>query len=205
MQTIYKGRHRIAFKFEPFVALTAITAVVYTFYQGILNYRDTQSTTEGISGIAYVMVFIVGCALLILLYNSLKRKDDHPMIWTAMTLSLLSMLSTTLSGLYAYSRLPFRFIDISYWAFVMLLLYYAVRCGKKIGTYVNIIGIAFPVLVINFFTLKLTETQSDTLLLNPVYYILFLLPVMLLLKSDIFKMLAILSTFAVLILSYKRG
>lgn len=158
----------------------------------------------GIEPYAFFMVAITFVSLFILFIRGVTNKSKL-FIWMAVFFVLSAFTSTALSGIYPAARLPFRFVDMFYWVAVMILSYYSVLRLNTPKLHIAIVVLTLPFLSYSFFVMRDAGMgYSGTLLLNPVYFISYLMPVVLLLRSRILKVGGLLLIFVVVVLSYKR-
>ena len=188
---------------EVLVSFAMVIGVLIDFKNRISGHLAV-SEDVGISRYAYFMVAITFMSILILFINGIQNKGAS-FIWLAVFYVVVAFISTVLSGLYPVQRLPFRFVELFYWVAVMLLSYYSVLSLNTTKFHVAIVVLMLPVLSYSFFIMRGIEmATSDKLLLNPVFYISFLMPIVLLLRSKILKVGGLLLIFVVVVLSYKR-
>lgn len=93
---------------------------------------------------------------------------------------------------------------MGYWICVFNLFYYHVRHSKKFTIYYTVYTWAFVVLLLCFIAMATSKTNR-TLLLNPVYYMMFAFPLILLNKSGIIRYTFLGLLFIAIIISYKRS
>jgi O-antigen ligase len=186
-------------------SIAIIIGVLIDFYIQISSHLDFIDVDDiKVQRYAYFMVALAATSMLVLLISCVTNKN-RLFIWLGVFYVISAFVSTALSGMYPAARLPFRFIDIYYWVAVMLLAYYSVLSLNTLKIHVAIVVLMLPLLLYGFFQMRYSGTiSSDTLLLNPVYYIAYLIPIILLLRSNILKLACILLIFAAIVLSYKR-
>ena len=194
-------------KFEVWVSLILLVVTLWDFTNTMGEHLSRADETS-FAPIKFFMLFMVVISFLFLLMNHAKKKENNLFLWFAVWYAFLAMFSTLISGLYNIETLPFRFVRMSYWVWVLIISYYSVLHLNTLKFHVFIVGVFLPVLfflllvVVN--TSKGRSSQSD-LVLNPVFYITFLMPVILLLRSKILKISGLLLIFAAILISYKRS
>ena len=185
------------------VSFVMLIGMLIYFRSSILEHI-VGSGAIGIESNAYFMAAMTVISLLILFICSI-RNENKLFIWLAVLFVLSAFASTALSGIYPTDRLPFKFISIFYWVAVMLISYYAVLHLNTAKFHVAIVVLAIPFLSYSFYSMRSSASMySGFLLLNPVYFISYLMPVVLLLRSKVLKVGILLLIFVVVILSYKR-
>ncbi len=105
-------------------------------------------------------------------------------------------------------ELPFRFIRLSYWVWILIISYYSVLHLNTFKFHVAIVYIFLPILFFLFFIMMQTSRgigSASLLALNPIFYISFLMPAILLVRSKILKISGILLIFVAILISYKRS
>lgn len=173
-------------------------------FRNLISGHLAGSDATGVAPYAYFMLAMAFVSVLILLISTLSN-ESKLFIWLAVFFVISACISTALSGLYPGARLPFRVIEMFYWVAVMVLSYYAVLHLKTVKFHVALVVLALPFLLYSFYVMRNAEaTYSGKLLLNPVYFIAYLMPVILLLRSNILKAGGLLLIFVVVVLSYKR-
>ena len=173
-------------------------------FRGFISGHIAGRGATGIEPYSYFMVAIAFASVFILLIYGIGN-ERRSFIWLAVLYVLSACISTTLSGLYPAARLPFRFVEMFYWVAVMILSYYSVLHLKTAKFHVAIVVLALPVLSYSFYVMRHAESvYSGTLLLNPVYFISYFLPVVLLLRPKVLKVGGLLLIFVIVVLSYKR-
>lgn len=180
-----------------------LVGMLIHFRSNILGHIVGSDAT-GIEPYAFFMLAMTVISLLVLFIYSI-RNENKLFIWLAVFFVFSAFASTALSGIYSTGRLPFKFISIFYWVAVMLISYYAVLQLNTTKFHVAIVVLAIPFLSYGFYVMRGAEAgYSGVLLLNPVYFISYLMPVVLLLRSRLLKVGILLLIFVVVILSYKR-
>lgn len=204
MQSENKIKITSLFTFEVIASLVALVGMLIDFYGRISGHFNSLDPTMGITRYAYFMVGITCISILILFMQGIVNNKGGLFIWLPVVYVLLGFMSTVISGLYPVQRLPFKFVEVFYWAAVMLLSYYSVLSLNTTKFHIAIVVLAIPFLSYSFFMMRGSEISSAFLLLNPVYCIAYLMPVVLLLRSKVFKVIGLLLIFVVVVLSYKR-
>lgn len=192
------------FKFEAWISLILLIVTLLAFKSAISEHLSGAEEMR-FAPIKFFMLVICGVSFLILLINGARIDRDNIFLWFAFCYVLVGVFSTFFSGLYEMSALPFKFIRLSYWAWVLIISYYAVLHLKTLKFHVAVVVLLFPILYYFFLVMSQSDKDSSQLLLNPVFYISFLMPVILLLRSKLFKYGMLLMIFAAILISYKRS
>ena len=171
----------------------------------ILNFYETD-TSVGITPMAFFIGFIVAYGMLLLI---LYLKSDMKLpgaVKCAVVYGIVVCAANLLSGYYRLSAIPFKSIEMLFWVAILVLSYTAVRKYGIMNRVVILAAIFFP---IGFFQYVISiqiysGLGSRIFLANSVYQILFLLPIILLIKREWIKTLCIIAVFAAVVISYKR-
>jgi hypothetical protein len=204
MQSENKTRMTSLFNLEVLASLVMLVGMLTDFQSRISGHFDPLDPTKGITYYAYFMLAITCISILILFIYGIINNKCGLFIWLPVVYVLFAFMSTVLNGLYPVQRLPFRFVEVFYWVAVMLLSYHSVLSLNTAKFHVAIVVLAIPLLSYRFFVMRGSEISSDFLLLNPVYCISYFMPVILLLRSKVLKVIGLLLIFVVVVLSYKR-
>lgn len=203
MQYENKAKMAAIFNLDVIASFIILIGMLIRYRTFILGYL-ADSTGTGIDRYAYFMVAMTFVSLLILFISSIAH-ENNLFIWLAVLFVLGGFVSTVMSGMYPVARLPFRFVNMFYWVAVMILSYYSVLHFGTPKFHIAVVALALLFLSYTFFTIRSAEeAYSDMLLLNPVYFIAYLMPVVLLLRSMILKASGLLLIFVIIVLSYKR-
>jgi O-antigen ligase len=205
MQSENKTRITSLFNLSVLASFVILVGMLANF-QGSISGHFAFMTPEqgGISRYAYFMLALTLISLLILILQQVISRKGGLFIWLPVLYVLFAFVSTVLSGLYPFQRLPFRFVEMFYWVAVMLLSYYSVLSLNTAKFHIAIVALTLPFLSYYFYIMRGTEVSATYVLLNPVYYIAYLMPVVLMLKSKVIKVSGLLLIFVVVVLSYKR-
>lgn len=205
MQNDNKLNLNVLLNFDVLASLAMLVGVLVDFNNNISGHFAGFDLSAGRPRYAYFMLAITCSAILILFINISRDNNGGSFIWLPACYVLSAFISTVLSGRFPLANIPFRFIELFYWVAVMALSYYAVLTLNTPKFHVALVVLAVPVLAYKFYVVRGAESAtSDMLLLNPVFYISFLTPVVLLLSSKVLKTGLLLLIFVVIILSYKR-
>jgi hypothetical protein len=208
MQYENEAKMTAIFNLDVLASFIMLIGMLIDFSNNISGHFAGLDPAAGITHYAFFMVAITFLSILILLIYGVLiygiNKKGSSFIWLPVCYVLFAFMSTVLSGMYPLVRLPFRFVELFYWVAVMILSYYAVLSLNTAKFHVAIVVLAIPYLSYRFFVMRGSEVTSSMLLLNPVFYISFLMPIVLLLRSKVLKISLLLLIFAVIVLSYKR-
>ncbi len=121
--------------------------------------------------------------------------------------AFVAMFSILICGNYSVKQMPFAFISLSYWVWVLIISYYSVLQLNTLKFHVFIVVVFLPVLFYFFLTVVNTfQASSDyNLSFNPVFYLSYLLPAILLIPKKTLKISGLLLIFAAILISYKRS
>jgi hypothetical protein len=187
------------------LASFAITVGLLIDFSFLTSIHFTGPDVMGVSNYAYFMLAMTVISILFLFIDGIVKNGNRLFIWLAVFYVLSAFISTALSGLYPSDKLPFKFVTLFYWVAVLILAYYSVLSLNTPKFHVAIVVLMLPFLSYKFFAMRYAGTvYLDTLLLNPVYYISYLMPVVFLLRSKVLKISGLFLIFVVIVLSYKR-
>ena len=108
-----------------FSVLFSLIVLVVT----LLAFMTTTSkhlTGAGEARLGPYKFFLLGASMisaLTLLINGAKISKNNLFLWYAVFYVLVGVFSTFICGLYPAITLPFRFIRLSYWAWVLIISY----------------------------------------------------------------------------------
>lgn len=200
-----KTRWSALFSLDVLVSFVATVGFLVRFASEISHHYAGYDPSMGISRYAYVMLGVTFIAVLLLFVYTATSNKGGLFIWLPVFYAFSAFLSTAISGLYTPDKLPFRFVEIFYWVAVMLLAYYSVLTLNTTKFHVAFVISMLPVLAYMFYVTRDSETAySENVAVNPVYFIAYLMPVVLLIRAKLLKSGLLLLIFAVIILSYKR-
>jgi hypothetical protein len=195
------------FRFEVLVSLLLLIVTILAFKNTTSEYLSgTEETRFG--PYKWFMLTMSFISFLILLMNGARINKNNLFLWLAVFYAFFGMFSTFTSGFFPMESVPFKCIRLSYWVWVMIISYYAVLHLNTLKIHIFIVGAFLPVLLYFFFILMKTfrgVSSEEMLLLNPVFYISFMTPAILLIRSKIFKISGLLLIFAAILMSYKRS
>lgn len=194
------------FSFDVFISLVLLVVTLLSF-KTTIGEAFSGEEEERLAPIKFFMLAMCCISFLVLIIYGARINRDNLFLWIAVFYVFAAMFSTFFSGLYITSALPFKFIRLSYWAWVMIISYYAALHLKTLKYYVVIVILLLPVLFYFFLVSMRTgrDWEGSSLALNPVFYLSFLMPVVLLLRSKILKIAGVLLMFAAVLISYKRS
>lgn len=185
------------------VSFAIIIGTLYDFDRRISAHFDWDDPTVGITPYAMFMAGMTFLSLFILFAYGVVNNKNRVFIWVPVFYVFLALASTMINGLYPVQKLPFKFIELFYWVAMMAVAYYSVL---NLGTpkyHVAIVALAIPYLAYKFYLARSAEISTD-LLLNPVFYISFSMPIVLMIRSKLLKTGLLLLIFVTIVLSYKR-
>jgi len=204
VDNIDESKRGSLFKFEVWVSLVLLVVTLWDFTTGE---QFTGAEATGYDPIKFFMLLMVFISFLILLKNNARIKTNNSFLWYAVGYAFVAMFSTLICGLYSMGEMPFKFIRMSYWVWVLIISYYSVLHLSTLKFNVFIVGVFLPVLFY-FFLIGLSTSQrryGEGVALNTAFYVSFLLPTILLIRSKILKISGTLLVFAALLISYKRS
>ncbi len=191
------------FNLEVLAAFAVIVAVLIDFINRTSGHLSDLEGA-GISTYAYFMAGATVIFILILFICGGRVSKYNSFLWLAVSYVLFAFISTVLSGMYTIQRLPFRFINMFFWVAVMLLSYYSVLRLNTLKFHVAVIVLFLPFLAYKFLVVRNTNVSGSAfLLLNPVFFIAFFMPVVLLLMSKLIKISFLLLIFLVVLLQIR--
>lgn len=191
------------FNVEVLASFAMLVGMLINFGRLITGYI-VGSGYKGIDPYGFFMLAMTFISILILLHSSINNKGTL-FIWLAVFYVLFAFTSTVLSGIYPVRRLPMRFVELFYWVVVMILSYYSVLSLNTTKFHIAIVVLMLPFLSYKFHTMRYAVVAyQGFLLLNPVFFISFLMPVVLLLRHWIVRASGMLLIFVAIVLSYKR-
>lgn len=175
--------------------------IIYRFFTGIATPEDQENSR--VTGLILPTSLALGVVSgIIFFYYYIIKNDKNKFLLLSFVFVLQSAGLTLLSGLYSGLGLITAFYNISFWFFVLSAAYYGVRYLKHTELLIRMVLIAYPVL---FVQLLLNTGFTGTVVgRNAAYYILFLLPIALLVRTKFVSAISILIATAAIILSYKR-
>jgi hypothetical protein len=192
------------FKFEAWISLVLLVVTLWSF---------TSTTSDQLSGaegerLAPIKFFMLFMACISFLFFLLKKKNENNwFLRFGFYYVLVGMFSSLICGEYSAKALPFTFISLSYWLWVLIISYYSVLHLNTLKFHVFIVCVFLPVLFFFFLTARnaYQRYSYDALVLNPVFYISFLLPTILLIRKNSLKISGVLLIFAAILISLKRS
>jgi hypothetical protein len=186
------------------LASIAITIGMLFDFGSSISEHFVGSDVIGVSRYAYFMLALaLFSALVLFVYTATRRA--RAFIWLAVLYVIFACISTALCGLYTADKLPYKFVTLFYWVAVMILSYHSVLSLNSLKLHVAMVVLALPILAYIFLTMRYSgAAYSGELLLNPVYYVSYLMPIVLLLRSKVLKVSGLLMIFVLIVLSYKR-
>ena len=171
--------------------------------QVIGNYLEATNET-GIGWSAYMMAVLVGYGALLIAVMALVKNELPGILAVMLGFGGAAALSTAVSGLYSLTRLGFRMVEIFFWICAFAISYYAAPRFRSLKWPVYAVYIIAMAFAVSFVGTVIRLKGNNMLLLNPVYYILFCLPFLLLVRWPVLRYFGILVVFACVILSFKR-
>lgn len=192
------------FKFEVWVSLILLVVTLWKFTDAAGQGGVEEASFGPIKFFNLSMVFI---SFLLLLVNNAKKKENNSFLWYAVYFVFVGMFSTLISGLYTMETLPYRFVMLSLWAWILIISYYAVLQLNTLKFHVVIAGVFLPVLFYCFIIASNTFQRhyGEEQGVNMIFYISFLLPAILLIRSKLLKISWALLIFAAILISLKRS
>jgi hypothetical protein len=207
VENIEESRTGSLFRFDVLVSLVLLIVTMLYFKNATTEYLSGAEETS-LAPIKFFMLAMVFISFLILLMNGARITRDNLFLWFAVSYAFVGIFSTFVCNLYPAGSLPFRFVKLSYWVWVLIISYYSVLHLNTLKFHLLIACIFLPILFYLFFILLETyrgASSQSSLVLNPVFYISFLIPTILLVRSKILKISGILLIFAAILISYKRS
>ena len=205
MENIDKSKRGSLFKFEVWISLILLVVTLWSFTDTMREYMSGAEETT-FAPIKFFMLSMVFISFLILLMNNGRKKESNSFLWFAVSYAFVGMFSTLICGLYPMEEMPFKFVRLSYWVSVLIISYYSVLHLNTLKFHVFIVGVFLPVLFYFFLTVANTyQRYYDGLALNPVFYMSFLMPAILLIRKKTLKISGLLLIFAAILISYKRS
>ncbi len=205
-EDINKPKKGSLFSLDVLLSLLLLVVTLLEVRNSINEHLGSESA-ERLGPYKFFMLGIVCISFFILLMHGSLISRSNVFLWYGVFYAIVGIFSTFLSGLYPIIFLPFIFVRMSYWVCVLIISYYAVLHFNTFKYHVVIVAVLLPVLFYFFYsTMSIYRGGGrDELALNPVFYISFLLPAVLLLRSKVFKICCVLLIFAAILLSYKRS
>lgn len=192
------------FNLEVMASFIMLIGIFYDFYIHIARQFEILQGT-GIAKYAWFMAAMTIISFLILFIHGVINARGGMFIWMPVAYVMVAFLSTILGGLYPPDKLPFRFVEMFYWVAIMLLSYYAVLNLGTTKFHVAVVLLLLPLLAYIFLKTRNAEAfYTDMLAVNPVYFLAYLMPVVMLVKSKLLKWGYLFLLFVLIILSYKR-
>lgn len=206
VENIEKGRIGSLFKFEVLVSLVLLIVTILAFRNATATHLSYAEETR-LGPYKFFMLAMVFISFLILLMNGARITRDNLFLWVAVFYAFIGIFSTFTSGFFPMESVPFKSVRLSYWVWVMIISYYSVLHLNTLKFHIFIVGVFLPVLFYSFVIMMIFGgTSSETmLLLNPVFYISFLMPAILLIRSKVIQISGVLLIFAAVLISYKRS
>lgn len=203
----YKGKAQRGIDLMDIMVVLSLVNILY-LYLKLVWFGTTGGTWFSLEPSTIIMPLVTGY---VILHCCGKKNFVLTKFWFLIVLYLFyASLVTFLSFNYSLYGFLFAFIDITYWVCTLYLFYtYTFQRGmnNKIFQFAACLFVLLVVLFMHRFSFyKSFEDYADTtLLLNNVYYILFLLPFMLLSKKEFWQYLSFGAAFVAVVLSQKRG
>lgn len=166
-----------------------------------MNKRPLVIGSIGVS--AFMMLIIVVIAAYIVVKNGVDSFKFYIIIF-----GLYEVIITIVNQAYPISNMPFKAVEMLCWISVFIISYNCVLYDNNMKKYVySAVALFFPFSFYfwSTFNLRFDEESQGVLLLNIVFFLLFLMPLIMLLKSNKFKYLYILVIFSAIIMSSKRS
>jgi hypothetical protein len=205
MQNENKAGIASFFNVDVLASLAVNIGILIYFYQRISGFFAGVDLNAETPRYSYFMLAMTCIALLVLFIRSITHGKGTSFMWLPFFYAVFGFISTALSGMYLFKNLPFRFVELFYWVAAMSLAYYAVQSLKSIKLHVAMIVFAIPFLAYGFIRMRGKELGfTDVLWLNPIFFIAFLTPVVLLLKNKFLKFGFLFLIFVLIVFSYKR-
>ncbi|MBW8014710.1 MAG: O-antigen ligase family protein [Planctomycetes bacterium] len=201
-----KSRSASLFSIHVVVSLVVLIVTLLEFKGATGSYYAVEEVVLG--PYKFFMLSVCSISFLVFMFFSINLSKDNLFLWFAVLYAFVAILSTSLVGIYPMMELPFKFVKMSYWVWIMVISYYSVLHLNTFKYHVAIAGIFLPILVFFFFATMQTNRGVGSmrmLALNSVFYISFLMPAILLLRSKTLKMGGVLLIFFAILLSYKRS
>lgn len=206
MEYIDEPKTASLLSFDVILSLILLIVTLLAFKDTIGGAFSGEEETR-LAPIKFFMLAMVCISFLILLMYGSSVNRENIFLWLAVAYVFLAFFSTLFSGLYVMLALPFKFVRISYWACVLIISYYSVLHLKTFKFHVALVILLLPVLFY-FYLVSMRAGRAwigNKLALNPVFYISFLMPAVLLLRSKILKIGGVLIIFVAVLMSYKRS
>lgn len=194
------------FSLHVLISLIVLIVTQMAFKEAAANLWGVEDVSFG--PYKFFMLSICCFSFLILLFFGYTFTKDNLFLWYAVFFVFTAMLSTIIAGLYSMVTLPFKFISLSYWVWILIISYYSVLHLNTFKYHIAIVFIFLPIVFFLFFAMMETSRgvgSSTMMALNPVFYISFLLPAVLLVRSKTLKIGGVLLIFAAILISYKRS
>lgn len=199
---------RSASLFSPVVlfSLIVLFLTMLSFKSTTVAYLGAAEDTARIYKV--FMLATVFISFIIFLIRSGGINKSNLFLWFAVFYAFAGVFSTVICGLFPMVEIPFRGVRLSYWAWVMIVSYYAVLSLNSLKIHVFAAYIFLPILFIKFYhmmDIREGAAWGNVLALNPVFYISFLLPAILLVRSKVFRIGGVLLIFVAVLMAYKRS
>ncbi|MCE5187388.1 MAG: hypothetical protein LLF76_14810 [Planctomycetaceae bacterium] len=188
---------------EVIISFILLVVTLFSFKNATSEYL-LDAEEEALGPIKFFMLGISILAFLILLLYGIRINRDNLFIWYAVFYVFAAVFSTFFSGLYIMSALPFKFIRLSYWVWVMVISYYAVLHLNTFKHHVLVIVLFLPFWGVAFYRMIGIHANLE-MGMNAVFYITFAMPALLLVRSRLVKYCGLLFIFIAVLFSYKRS
>lgn len=157
-----------------------------------------------VSGIGRLTLLFEVLALGYIFWNSKVMKRLSPIAINIMLFGLIMQISILVNNDGAVEDLLNQIVNAGYWLLAFLYAYVWVRKNNSIMFCVNFFAISF--LLIFYLYIEITKvTYLSLTAVNFVYFVILMLPLLLMLHNTTFKLLALSMMFGAVVLSFKRA
>jgi hypothetical protein len=176
------------------VFIIIITLIFITNIQATLN---PYIASEG-------MLVLVCLGSFMFLLDIIKHKKYPSIILTLFGFGFCAILSTYINNGNGRDNLLMTITTIVFWIIILIVSYIVARKNKNSQVPFYMITITLPLIVYFFYQVFQLEFNKRSILINSVYYVILLLPIILSIKQTYIKLFGVLVICASVIISLKR-
>lgn len=203
---MYKNNKKNEFNRRDFISLFFIfSAIFYLFISNILFFYGIESSIFNVSFSIIIKIIILLIMIIIIIFIIINPKNRLPTIIGIICLMFFSMFfSIVINTDFAVYNLLISLVDSFFWIAIFFITYYSSKHRIRSNYIPYFILIALVYIYILFLSFQLGDNINTPLSMNSVYYILLALPLILMIKNNLIKILSILIIFSATIISLKR-
>lgn len=185
----------------------AFAGIAYKFFTAVRQHFSGSTSDMRYDLLTFVMPLVLVAAVFLLLKD---RKIPNSFFGWGIGFSIYAVLVTVINGGYAAFNLVFVIINMTYWLVIAYVMY---RYKRKYPQKQWLVSLSAVLLVLCFlsFLLSVNTAGQDSyyeerdLLSNSVYFLLFLLPMAMLVRKVWLRNVCVALIFVAAVISNKRG